>query len=450
MDSITLLTNTELPYFPIALHTLDYENKNKVIQKKEKERTSDYIVRLAKTRSDKRFCCTGTSCSFQLNISDKEEDNPYQKTVLPRTIEGGSIKLDIEEENNTPILTYENQKYILRSIQLFQDTLFTWNQNQDVDQKIRNEYLHDGELHLHFEIYNPGKPANLTIVIGLKNDDRGRTLLAGSLSQEPNSTTMRMEEVMPSNMSFFTYTMNNNSHRVIIMEDFVQMSNFEDVVRIIQTQGSVLPSNIKQPLVRPLDIENKAMYGFLKVNAEKRKGNYSDKVYYQKEIRIRYNPNITESNRIQSAQERILFTMKIPPNFKLVRKDDIGPLQSFLHPVVFNGIYLSIMILCAGVIYLQGIHFHNFSTMLTFFLAFWTVVFIGFIITITGARRYYHRQKSALPSNDPQYEQKTEELNKKLDNIANPGSFIGIGFGVLGLGGIVFALIYFLTIRQTN
>jgi hypothetical protein len=445
MDSVSLMTNENLPYFPVALHTLDYNNNNNEIEKKKGERTSDYIIRLGKTRSDKRFCCVGTSCSFKLNMYTGDlkegEENPHEKTLLPRKIESGSIILDVDETVKKHALTYENQKFVIKKLQFFQDTFFTWNQNQDVAKKTRDIYLHDGELHLHFETLNPGRPANIVVVIGLKNDANGRSILPKSFLNEPNSTTFTIEEVFPSLMSFFTYDMDNENTRVIVMENFVKMNNFENIVRIIQERGSVLPSDIKQPLTRPLDTSNLAMYGFLKVNEEKRKGDYEDKVYYQDEKRVRYNPNIVESNRVKTAQEKIFFKIKIPHNFKLIRKDDIGPLQSFLHPTVFNLVYIGIMILCAGVVYIQGIQYDNFWNMVLFSLAFWLVVSIGFIIALASGRGYYKKKLSAIATNDPEKEQKEQELNDIIGKIANPGTFIITIFSVFVAGVLIYVLI---------
>jgi hypothetical protein len=454
MDSISLATNDSLPYFPVGLHTLDYNDGNKVIEKKPKERTSDYIIRLGKTRSDKRFCCVGTSCSFKLQIHEGElaegEDNPYEQIALPRKIMGGSIILDVNDEKRTPILTYENQKFVLKSVELIQDTLFTWNQNEDIPKNTRDIYLHDGELHLHLETFNPGTPSNIVVVIGLKNNTSGRTLLPGALQIKPNTTTFKIEELFPEVMSFFTYDMSSGNTRVIVMENFVQMANFESVVQLIQESGSTLPPNIKQPLVRPLDVKKLAMYGFLKVNEEKRKGDYEDKVYYQDEKRIRYNPNIVESNRVKKAQEKIFFTIKIPPNFKLVRKDDIGPLQSFLHPFVFNGVYIAIMLLCGGVVYVQGIQYENFWTMVLFTIAFWLVTSIGFLIALSSGRGYYKKQLEALPINDPEREEKEQELNEKIDKMANPGTFVITIASVFVAWAIIYAVIgYFIGIGRT-
>jgi hypothetical protein len=453
MDSISLITNNNMKYFPIALHTLDYNDGNKSINKKANERTSEYIIRLSKTRSDKRFCCVGTSCSFKLQIQESElpegEENPYEQIALPRKIESGSIILEMNSEKNTPILTFENQKFVLKRIQLFQDTLFTWNQNEDVDKNTRDIYLHDGELHLHMETFNPGKPKNIVIVIGLKNDANGVSILPGSLQNKSNSTTFKIEELFPNVMSFFTYDMDNSNTRVIVMENFVLMNNFENMVQIIQERGSTLPSDINQPLVRPLDTKNLAMYGFLKVNTEKRKGDYNDKVYYQNEKRIRYNPNIIESNRVKKAQDKIFFTIKIPPNFKLVRKDDIGPLQSFLNPYIFNSVYIVIMLLCGGVVYIQGLRHDNFWNMVIFTFTFWLAISIGFIIALASARGYYKKQLSALPTNDPERETKKEELNEKINKIANPGTFIITVFSVLAVWILLYTTLgYFMGINR--
>ena len=428
--SISLLRDSNLKYFPIGLHTLDYDNNNQIIDKKNNERTSDFVSRLSSTRSDKRFCCTGNSCN--LKIFHDNDPLIYQRILLPRIIENGSIIFNIQNDNNKPILSFENQKFTLNKIQFFQDTLFQWNQNQDINPNIRNKYLHDGELHLHLSRLNPGKPNNIIIVIGIKNNTiSGRNILTNSFTDISNPNAVNLHEILPPKLSFFTYDMNNNNTQIIIMEYFLEMSNFNDIVRILNDNNSILPDDINNILVRPLDITKKAMYGFLKVNEKKRTGDYENKVYFENEKRIKYNPNIIETNKVKSIQDKLLFTLKIPPNFKLVRKDDIGPLQSFLHKKVFLPVYFSIVILTLIGLFAFGIHKRNFWNISLFLISFWIFLSGGFLMSLLIGRNYYNKKKNGIPINDPNKEEKEMNLDNILSNISKPGQFIAIIFGLI-------------------
>ena len=184
------------------------DNNNNEITKKTKERMSSYIKRLSNIRSDKRFVSAGNY--NQLRIYS-QENNTNEFTVEPRNISNSLITLPISQTRRKALIEYNGYKYTLDKIQLTKTTCFSWNQNNDVDIKKRNKYLHDGEIHLHFSTYNSPINKNVVIVIGMKdrNNENDIELLNEGLQSTTNSFNTSLERMMPRSMGFFSYSLND-------------------------------------------------------------------------------------------------------------------------------------------------------------------------------------------------------------------------------------------------
>jgi hypothetical protein len=365
LSSINLLEN-KINYFPISLVTIDYDkaidNLDSNIKKNNEESLHQFLNRLQKIRSDKRFMCIPNRCKLHFQYGTSKDE----RTLLPRIVENGRILLNTDDNNNNAIMKYSDTDYKLNKIELFGETIFGWNNNTDLPNNINTEYSHDAELHLQFIRLNQvgefskDKTTNITIVIGLKGSQTGSPIFPSLLSSQfdsidgdgdtvGSSGKTKVEEWLPKEMGYFTYLLeqdnDNIKHRIIVMENFrfVDPIYIERIREIIKDSYQLLPE-INPILERPLDEEKRGMYGFLKINEEKRGTDYESKVYYRDEIRIQYIPNIIESTKIKKSIDNVEFNLDLPSDYIVMKKENIKPLDGFYKKWVFLTVYLIVTI----------------------------------------------------------------------------------------------------------
>jgi hypothetical protein len=357
MTSIDLIKNGT-DYFPISLVTVDYNkavnNEESKIERKEGETLHQYYNRIQTIRSDKRFTCLKNKCGLEFMYGTSKDS----RALEPRIVEDGRIILNIDQDENKPIMKYSGTEFKLNRIEIFGTRIFGWNNNSDLPETLQKEYEHDGEVHLQFgrqnEIgeFTKDKTSNITIIIGLKSSEVGSPIFVNSLSSQfdtedddgeviGSSSKMKIEEIMPNKMSFFTYTLlppgrGDTTHRIILLEEFRKVDPIyvERIKQIIRDTSQNIPQF--QVMERPLDDVNLGMYGFLKINENSRGTNYESRVYYTDEIRVQYSPNIVESNRMNNAIENVEFNLDLPSDYIVMKREDVKPIGTIYEKQIFT------------------------------------------------------------------------------------------------------------------